>query len=975
MRRFSCTVCCWLAGVLITSASPMALAARGAQMGGGVEWQRLSQSLSDALSRGDLELSETIARQRLTMAQNGPDRWLGNAYRGLSAVLVRRGRYVEAEAMLRKALPIVERENGRLSHQAIRTQSTLVALLTTASRLAEADALAREALERQMNVAPQGIEVVTLNNQLGNIQRKLGKLDEAEAFFERAERTEVSLVPLNAGDTGTNVQTLAIRRAQTAYFRGQLEMRRQQFGQAESWARRALEILSTGVSENHPERVRNKILQGEALLRIGRLSEAETLFRSVMGTVEQVNGRSSREAANAAYGLGLVLAAEKRPAEAEFFFRQALQSSRQSGALDLFVQVIWFYAGFLERRGRLLEALPMRREGLDAIDRLFVQTRGLDEITREGFMRKYGAFYGETLKTLLALDQQYPKGGYDREALAVVSRTQSRIFTEMLRQADVAGLKADPLFQRLRGRQDELKERLAEQRRVRVMAVRDEEGAGSDAEGKTEASERGRLDAVRADLEAKLAATVRELEAVEAELWASYPRYMELVQPRPITVEQLQQRVLKPGETLLTYYLLQKETLAFRVTRERFQLLRLPSGRDDIAALVTAVRAPEEVSGGGLEHLKRLDPALLNRLYQILFQPLEGGFRKGQNLLVIGDGPLHTLPLEMLVTRYGEAERSAFEQKRQEGKIELAEYGTLPYLARNYRFSYLPSLSALVSLRLYRKPPVSYDKNLVSFADPLFETQEESTLALTRQLRGGSGPAIPRLPETADEARDIAAIVGGRNEIFLRAQAQEHTAKALNLKTTRYVHFATHGLLGGEFVRVREWLSGGHGGVGTGLTDDEVVEAAAERLRKPAFLAEPALVLSLSGDLQGEDGLLTMHEVVERMDLNARLVVLSACNTVGEGGRPGSGEGFAGLTRAFMFAGAQGLLVSHWGVESRATRDLMTDTFRGLQRGESNLAAIDAARTTLRESVVEQDGRPLARAHPFFWAPFVYVGE
>jgi len=58
-----------------------------------------------------------------------------------------------------------------------------------------------------------------------------------------------------------------------------------------------------------------------------------------------------------------------------------------------------------------------------------------------------------------------------------------------------------------------------------------------------------------------------------------------------------------------------------------------------------------------------------------------------------------------------------------------------------------------------------------------------------------------------------------------------------------------------------------------------------------------------------------MKEVIEDLELNAELVALSACNTAGESAQANNGEGFAGrLTRAFMYAGARALLVSHWAV-------------------------------------------------------------
>jgi CHAT domain-containing protein len=465
---------------------------------------------------------------------------------------------------------------------------------------------------------------------------------------------------------------------------------------------------------------------------------------------------------------------------------------------------------------------------------------------------------------------------------------------------------------------------------------------------------------------------------------------MELAQPRPISVEMLQRKLLKPGENLLTYFLLPKTALAFVISRDDFHLVQMPIGRADIAAMVAAARAPEEsVGSGGFTGLAKLDPILLNKLYVSIFQPVEKHLKNARRLLVIADGPLNTLPLEMLVTRFGETEREKFDAARADGKTVLAEYGTLAYLGEQHRFAYLPSLSALASVRLYRKPQVKYDRDLVSFADPVFDQKQSASSilnALTRGIRRGGTVSIPRLPETADEANEIASIIGGRSEIFLREKAQEHTAKTIDLKNTKYVHFATHGLLAGEFTELQEAYS---------VAESQAEENSPERKlmlvksspSKNSELAimdstpespakgEPALLLSLSGDMQGEDGLLTMSEIISSLDLNAKLVVLSACNTAGESAKANNGEGFAGLTRAFMYAGAEGLLVSHWSVESQATQNLMTETFRNMQTQQDSLQAADNARSTIRNSVVQLNGHPVSRSHPYFWAPFVYVGE
>ena len=76
-------------------------------------------------------------------------------------------------------------------------------------------------------------------------------------------------------------------------------------------------------------------------------------------------------------------------------------------------------------------------------------------------------------------------------------------------------------------------------------------------------------------------------------------------------------------------------------------------------------------------------------------------------------------------------------------------------------------------------------------------------------------------------------------------------------------------------------------------------------------------------------------------------------------------------------AGAQGVVVSHWSVDSRSTQELMTELFRETQDGTENLSALDGARQKIRASKMSGQGTQnfVSRAHPFFWAPFVYIGD
>ena len=78
-----------------------------------------------------------------------------------------------------------------------------------------------------------------------------------------------------------------------------------------------------------------------------------------------------------------------------------------------------------------------------------------------------------------------------------------------------------------------------------------------------------------------------------------------------------------------------------------------------------------------------------------------------------------------------------------------------------------------------------------------------------------------------------------------------------------------------------------------------------------------------------DDGLLTASDVVA-LKLDADWVILSACNTAAPGAETGT-EALSGLARAFFYAGARALLVSHWYVNSAVTVPLIARAFRELE--------------------------------------------
>jgi CHAT domain-containing protein len=196
------------------------------------------------------------------------------------------------------------------------------------------------------------------------------------------------------------------------------------------------------------------------------------------------------------------------------------------------------------------------------------------------------------------------------------------------------------------------------------------------------------------------------------------------------------------------------------------------------------------------------------------------------------------------------------------------------------------------------------------------------------------------LPETADELCAVARDLGvSGEEIRLGERATETEIKRLSaageLSKYHVVHFATHGALAGQ--------------IGEGA--------------EPGLLLTPPKVAT-----EADDGYLSASEIAA-LKLDADWVILSACNTAA-GGVEGA-EALSGLARAFFYAGARALLVSHWAVYSDATVKLITEAVSRMA-ADKRVGRAEALRQSMLALI---DKGTANEAHPSYWAPFVVVGE
>ena len=424
-------------------------------------------------------------------------------------------------------------------------------------------------------------------------------------------------------------------------------------------------------------------------------------------------------------------------------------------------------------------------------------------------------------------------------------------------------------------------------------------------------------------------AAFREFQAFVQGIRKTYTDYANLKYPLPVNVRQVP---LMDKEALLAYSLLEKRVAVWLLQKGKEpRVFQISIPRERVLKTISVMRASLEPDSGGT--LRPFDSQASGNLYQwLLAEPLKS-LSRGSRIIIVPDSALSTIPFEALTV--------------------LRPDGTMEFAGERYNFSYSPSVTVLTHLRTSRSPRQSpaLQERLLAVGDPVYDEDsprgrkpvvfKETTLVAARMValrdysRKRRMGIFSRLPGTNHEVKQIATALGVNPKsphILLGIEAQEHKVKGLDLARYRYLHFATHGVLAQDLP----------------------------------YLKQPALVLSQVGDLRGEDGFLTMEEVLN-LNLRADLTVLSACQT--GLGQEISGEGIIGLMRAFLYAGSRSVLVSLWRVSDRSTADLMVNFYRYIAQGLPLPEALSRAKHDLR---IGQGGR---FAHPFYWAPFILFGS
>lgn len=432
----------------------------------------------------------------------------------------------------------------------------------------------------------------------------------------------------------------------------------------------------------------------------------------------------------------------------------------------------------------------------------------------------------------------------------------------------------------------------------------------------------------QAEIRRQLAVVETELAADSATLSRDFPDYADLERPQILDSTHTQ-ALLGPQEALALFLTGESAGHVWLLRPNDLIMRRIPLGRTELTAAVESLRRGLNQSDVIFaDEIRPFDLEGSHQLYSQLIAPLEPWLHGVTRLITVVDDALLKLPLSVLVCS---APNSATDGPHR--------YRRADWLINHLSLSRLPTVSALADLRRGVTPSTA-PLLFAGFGDPLL-TDVWGNQGGT-ETRGGAAvsPAdvksLARLPETAEELRTVARILGVAPEhLFLGAAATETHVTAVHLQDYRIVAFASHALMAGD-------LPG---------------------------LPEPALVLTPPEEIQAaNDGLLTASEITS-LRLDADLVILSACNSAAADGSA-DGEGLSGLARAFIYAGSRGLLVSHWPVSSLATKTLMTRFFSYRQTDPGKDPARSLAKA-MRTMIADPEAE---FAHPMFWAPFMVIG-
>jgi CHAT domain-containing protein/Tfp pilus assembly protein PilF len=855
-----------------------------------------------------------------TLGRNHPD--VAIALDNLANLYRLQGRYADAEPLLQRSLAIREQTLGHDDPDIAGSLLNLAALYLDQSRYADAEPLLQQSLAIwEKAFGRDHPDVALALNNLASLYVNEGRYADAEPLLQQS----LSINEKTLGGDHPNVADSLSNLAVVYWNQGR-------YSEAEPLLQRSLTIRIKTLGPDHPA-IANA-LNNLALLykQQGRYADAVPLLERTIAIREKALGRDHPDVAESLNNLAGLHVDQVDP---EPLLRRSLAIREKVFGRDhpAVAESLNNLAALYEDRGRFTSAEPLYKRSLEIREKL-------------------GRNHPDVVASLNRLAGLYQKQGRVADALPIISQT---ILQRTADKTVALPVLHDARGQNLLGPEQALTDsfEIVQRAWASAAATAVSRLAARFAAGNDELAQLVREDqdliaeaeslnktvvaffsASRAERSAKVEKQLRErIEGVKVArdrlqqtFNERFPEYIALSKPQPVSLVETQ-GLIADDEALLVFDF-DTKSYAWIITRDGADWTELKISARDLDEQVRALRA------WVVDPRQRFDSALAYKIFQETFGAFAEKLAAEKRLSIVTNGALTSLPPQLLIA------------KDPTGKT-LKE---MDWLIRSHAVTVLPSVASLKILRTGSQAS-SARKPMIAFADPVFSkparAQQLAMRSITSFYRGTQvdvaaiGKYLPQLPGTRKEAQQIAEdLTADSADIKLGLAATEAAVKQAKLDQYRVVYFATHGLVAGD------------------------LEAFAKDK------AEPALALSIPEKPNDfDDGLLTASEIAQ-LKLDADWAVLSACNTAAED-KPGA-EALSGLARAFFYAGARSLIVSHWAVSDEAAARLMIGTFRASAR-DPQLSHAEALRQSMLAMI---DGaKSDAEADPRLWATFVVVGE
>ena len=335
-----------------------------------------------------------------------------------------------------------------------------------------------------------------------------------------------------------------------------------------------------------------------------------------------------------------------------------------------------------------------------------------------------------------------------------------------------------------------------------------------------------------------------------------------------------------------------------------------------------------------------------NELYNFMIKPFEDKLTNIDRLIFSPDGVISKIPLTIL-SKKTESRKTKYKKNTNlhtrgvlAGAILANTINKPKWLIEDFAIATVPSIYSFVQLNKELQKDRDTMSSFAGIGNPILSGKNNvlirGAVLAEEGMRGNlsrSLSSLAPLPETEDELRSISQMFQ-KSDLFLGADATEANVRGIDLSQYDVISFATHALVSNEIDN----------------------------------LYEPALVLTpIDNNIASNDGLLSAKEV-SKLNLDAEIVVLSACNTASAFGESNS-QGLSGLANSFFNAGAKSLLVSYWSVISESAVDMTTRIFKPSNEGRSYAHKH-------RNAVLDllQNSKDTYKLHPSYWAPFSVIG-